>query len=145
MTTAELIKDRRKKAGFTQQQLAALIGVNRVTVTKYESGKILPPIDKLHDIAAALQCDIVELIPSLDSYEEADFEDRAKHAMYELQAHIKEIDRRYIDALIKPALELNNIGRITLLKAALSMAADPDYTETDIERITKLWNISNGK
>ena len=47
------IKEARKKAKLTQEQLASVLGVNRATVSKYENGEITPPIDQLENIARA--------------------------------------------------------------------------------------------
>lgn len=44
----------RKAAGLTQDDLAKKIGVNRATLSKYESGAISPDLNQLCIIAAAL-------------------------------------------------------------------------------------------
>ena len=43
----KLIKKMRIQAGLTQTQLAALIGTPRYNISKYESGKSMPPGDIL--------------------------------------------------------------------------------------------------
>lgn len=55
------IRNARKAAGMTQAQLALLIGVNRATLSRYESGDIDPPSSQLQKIAAALGVDWLEL------------------------------------------------------------------------------------
>ena len=47
-----LIKEYRKDKGMTQQQLADKIGKHKITIAKYESGKITNiPFDVLSEIA----------------------------------------------------------------------------------------------
>lgn len=41
------IKKLRKESGFTQAQLAKKIGVNAVTLSRYETGNRKPKVDKL--------------------------------------------------------------------------------------------------
>lgn len=48
------IREARKAAGITQAELAAKIGINRATLSKYESGIIEPPISQLKLIAEKL-------------------------------------------------------------------------------------------
>lgn len=52
----------RKKAGLTQEQLAAMVGVEQPAVAMWESGLRLPTADKLPDIAKALNCTIDALM-----------------------------------------------------------------------------------
>ena len=59
MTIGEQIKAARKRAGMTQEELGAAIGMNHGIVSRYEGrGKvtIVPPIDKLIAIADVLNC-----------------------------------------------------------------------------------------
>lgn len=40
------LKDARKKAGLTQEELARILGVSHVTISKYESGTITLPVNQ---------------------------------------------------------------------------------------------------
>lgn len=54
-TTAYLIKERRAKLKMSQQELADKLGVNRSTVSRYESGSIEKlPIDVIIPLSKAL-------------------------------------------------------------------------------------------
>ena len=55
------IKDIRRAKNITQQELADKIGVNYTVVSKYESGKIKPPSDKLLKIAKVLNVSVDKL------------------------------------------------------------------------------------
>ena len=52
---------RRKNAGFTQQQLADALGVERATLAMWEIGKTWPPARLLPAMADLLLCSIEDL------------------------------------------------------------------------------------
>ena len=56
-----LIEQKRKERGMTQQQLAAAVGVSRQTIISLESGKYNPTILLAHDIAALFGAKIEEI------------------------------------------------------------------------------------
>lgn len=53
--TGEKIRELRKERGLNQDQLAELASLNRVTVAKYESGRVEPGAQALSRIADALE------------------------------------------------------------------------------------------
>ena len=55
MNTGELIKKYRKEKKITQKQLASLIGKAEITIRKYESGALVPPLETLYSIAKVLE------------------------------------------------------------------------------------------
>lgn len=57
------IRKARKERGITQQELAKRIGVNRATVSKYESGQISIPFAQVLAIAEALDMTLYDLSP----------------------------------------------------------------------------------
>lgn len=62
-TIARNIRQRRKKAGFSQDKLSKLAGVAYNTIVKIESGENLnPTIETLLKIAKALNISIEELL-----------------------------------------------------------------------------------
>lgn len=50
------IRQRRTQLDYTQQQLAKLLGVSRVSVTKWENGTVRPAGENLHQLAKTLTC-----------------------------------------------------------------------------------------
>ena len=56
------IRQARKAAGITQEELAHILGINRATLSKYESGVIEPSISQLISIASALNTSLPELL-----------------------------------------------------------------------------------
>ena len=66
MFNNEKLKECRKQAGYTQLDMAKLIGVARTTYAEYEQGKIQPPIDKVQKILRSLPMLRVELVEGVD-------------------------------------------------------------------------------
>lgn len=58
----EKIRNRRKALGLNQDQLAELASLNRVTIAKYESGKVEPGAQALSRIADALEISVDALL-----------------------------------------------------------------------------------
>lgn len=55
------IKELRKAAGLTQQQLAEAVSVSQATVAEWELGIYMPSANKLRALADALGCTINDL------------------------------------------------------------------------------------
>lgn len=66
MFNNEKLKECRKQAGYTQLDMAKLIGVARTTYAEYEQGKIQPPIDKVQKILQSLPMLRGELVQGVD-------------------------------------------------------------------------------
>jgi transcriptional regulator with XRE-family HTH domain len=58
----ERIRSRRKALDLNQDQLAELSSLNRVTIAKYESGKVEPGANALSRIADALETSVDALL-----------------------------------------------------------------------------------
>lgn len=56
------LREIRKAAKFTQEQLANELGVNRATVSKYETGEISPSVEQLIKICNILDVSFEELL-----------------------------------------------------------------------------------
>ena len=66
ITLGENIKRYRLKAGMTQEQLAALIGVTQEHVSYMENDRIGLSVDKLHKLVDALGCTINDILDQGD-------------------------------------------------------------------------------
>ena len=73
MTTGELIKAARKKAGMTQAQLAEKLGISYVGVSQWENDLRNPKLDTLQRIAAALGVPVQDLISDWEAVDKEDF------------------------------------------------------------------------
>ncbi len=56
------IREVRKAAKITQEELAKVIGITHATLSRYESGAIDPPTSQLQAIAAALKVSVSDLL-----------------------------------------------------------------------------------
>ena len=69
MTFGENLKKARKNKGFTQKELAEIVGVKRPTVAGYESKDQEPSYKTLKKIAGILDCSIDSLLANdYDNY-----------------------------------------------------------------------------
>lgn len=75
MTTGELIKAARKKAGMTQAQLAEKLGISYVGVSQWENDLRNPKLDTLQRIASALGVPVQELISDWEAVDKEEFKD----------------------------------------------------------------------
>lgn len=64
MPTGIRIKEIRRNKGLTQKQLGEKCHIAESTIRRYESGNLNPKIETLQKIAAALGCDLSELMDS---------------------------------------------------------------------------------
>lgn len=58
----ENIRDLRKSAGLTQAALAERLGMNRATISKYETGDICPPIPIIRKLCNIFGCDFHDIV-----------------------------------------------------------------------------------
>ncbi len=62
MTLGEKLLEQRKKAGYTQEQLAELLGVSRQAISKWESDVTFPETEKLIRIGKLYNCSLDYLL-----------------------------------------------------------------------------------
>lgn len=118
-TTAERIKQLRKKKGISQSELAALIGVKNNTVSTWERGTRKPDFEALHLLSDYFEVSFEYILGSSDK-EEARVKPTQKEldtlALSSIADEIKEITEKYsrlsdksqkmIDALINATYHL---------------------------------------
>ncbi len=56
------LREIRKQKGMTQEELSKAASINRVTIAKYETGKISPTLKSAEKIAAALGVKVDDLL-----------------------------------------------------------------------------------
>ena len=120
-TTAERIKQLRKKKGISQSELAALIGVKNNTVSTWERGTRKPDFEALDLLSDYFEVSFEYILGSSDK-EEARVKPTQKEldtlALLSMGDEIKEITEKYsrlsdksqkmIDALINATYQLEN-------------------------------------
>ncbi len=57
----------RKRAGLTQEQVAEKLGVDRTTVSKWDTATNMPRADLLFKIASLYGCDVNDLLSTTDT------------------------------------------------------------------------------
>lgn len=75
MTTGQLIKAARKKAGVTQEELGKKIGVSGSSMAQWENDLRNPKLDTLQRIASALGVPVQELISDWEAVDKEEFKD----------------------------------------------------------------------
>lgn len=60
----ENLKRFRKKAGYTQEELANRTGLSKMSIRRYETGERQPSLEALDNIAKALDIDVWDLYQS---------------------------------------------------------------------------------
>lgn len=59
---ARTLRTLRERRGLTQQQVADLVGVHRVTIVKIENEKLKPGVDLLESLAKVLRVPVTKLL-----------------------------------------------------------------------------------
>ncbi|WP_295217265.1 helix-turn-helix transcriptional regulator [uncultured Brevundimonas sp.] len=93
----EIVSERRKKAGLTQAQLGARIGVTFQQVQKYERGVNRIASSTLLDAANALGCHVADLFPDSEDSPLTGSERSILRAWKDLREH----EREAVLAMIK--------------------------------------------
>lgn len=65
------IKEARQRSGFSQQQLAKVIGVSDKTISAYEVGRVEPPLDTLDKLCQATKHPVAFFLGDVQSNIEA--------------------------------------------------------------------------
>lgn len=55
------LRELRKARGMSQAELARILGVTKMAVSRWENGLTIPTSDKLPSIAALMKCDVTDL------------------------------------------------------------------------------------
>src|SRR5712691_10223141 len=99
-TLGERLREQRLALGLTVHQLAQQLGVNRNTITNYESNKTEPSVNDLVRLAATLGCDLGGLLPGMPRAQVPRFAFRA-HKVLATDPHIKATARKYLRAYME--------------------------------------------
>lgn len=114
----ENIAFHRKEKGLTQKQLADEIGVNRMTIARYEQGLYSPKSSQIESIAEAL--DVSPLFLTYDAETLSVLIDYAETQANELVNRLKSSVQR-----------LNSKGISKVIEYAELLATQAEYTSAD--------------
>ncbi|HOI16814.1 MAG TPA: helix-turn-helix transcriptional regulator [Geobacteraceae bacterium] len=95
------IREIRKARGFTQEQLAEMIDVEQKHVSRIESGKNFPTINRLEKIAAALNVPLMEFFDFMHLKDDDESAVNLEKMFLELDKNSRKIAFRLIRATIK--------------------------------------------
>lgn len=91
MNFAEKFKAARMQAGISQEKLSAELGISKRTIINYESGKYLPPSDKLPIIAKYFDVTIESLISEDEEFVAAAYVQGGSKSAREAKALVNEV------------------------------------------------------
>ncbi len=60
----EMLRSKRKEAGYSQESFAAYVGIERGNYGKMERGAVNIKLETLYKLANALNCEFEEILPS---------------------------------------------------------------------------------
>lgn len=129
---ANLLSDKRKAKGLTQDQLADLVGVSHQAVSKWERAEAMPEISKIGDIALAIDTPAEEIINTL----------------YENTANATPTASSSADEAYFALVDKTRVGEIYALapnmsKGTLALAIDTVIAEKGTEAATMLFRFAD--
>ena len=135
MRVAEQIKQYRKKAGLTQQELADKAGITRVSVGKYETDRTVPSVETGQKIAVALGITMDTLLGEENKKNREFFqnyygsEEYLEHEkkMEEYERQLEQIREDQESVVIKAFFGLNTLGQIRAMQYLDELAEIENY------------------
>lgn len=133
------IRKARKAAGITQEELAKELGINRATISKYESGAITPSIQQLCNIAVVLQTDVGQImggeftfqrLMEISNSQALNLTTNARAYRVSLLASYDELNEEGQRIAVERVEELTEIPRYRAETAPQSTQAPPEGKET---------------
>ncbi len=100
MTIGEKIKEARKSAGLTQEQIAEKLMVSRQAITKWESDKGIPDVDNLKGISSLLNVSIDYLLDNGQDMDTSVIRETIDLSKYEKNAKTRIVMEKYPEAEI---------------------------------------------
>lgn len=98
------IKENRKKAGLTQDQLAAQLHYSKGYISQLERGISRPNLDTLGNICSILCCDVAELLKASARHSY----DYMTDEINELYEKLSQEERHILYQLLKSYIKLKN-------------------------------------
>lgn len=128
------IRDARKAAGLTQEDLAKELDINRSTLSKYESGIISPTLEMLARIAIAINKPVQDLLPE-------DKPDPFGWSTNERAIDIQESERE--NRLLMAFYGLNYEGQNRVIEYTEDLNGNPKYNVHSKPRLEEITSTNN--
>ena len=106
------LRELRKKQKWTQDELAAKVGIHGRHIGKYENGQVMPNADTLIRIARVFDVSIDYLLLDAEEPREVDIQDRELLKYFKELGAMKEEDRETIKSLIDAYLKKRKLEAI---------------------------------
>lgn len=90
--------------GYSQQDLADALGVNKSTVSAWVSGKKTPRMDKVEDMAAFFHCTVTDVLGYTQPEETDEFRERMKEeygVLFDLIDKASDHQREIVEDLLR--------------------------------------------
>ena len=140
----QAIRNARKAAGVTQEQLAEVLGLKRATLSKYETGVKEPSVSQLKTIAAALRIDFYVLANEIgNEWFDAGFEfaeegsDIIDALVHEKHKNVGYSFSEEEGQLITAISSLNPSGQPEAVKRVSELTEIPRYQRSDAQEAAK--------
>lgn len=111
MTIGEKIKEARKSAGLTQEQIAEKLMVSRQAITKWESDKGIPDVDNLKAISSLLNVSIDYLLDNGQDMDTSVIREMIDLSKYGKNAKTQIVTEKYPEAEIWPLIAKQKLTR----------------------------------
>lgn len=116
----QFIAQKRKAAGYTQRQLADILGISDKTVSKWECGNGMPEVSLMLPLCDALHINVNELLSGED-VTDANYKQKAEENMMHLVQEKEESKKKIVLAAVVTAMALLSAIALCVLAQMLEM------------------------
>lgn len=116
----QFIAQKRKAAGYTQRQLADILGISDKTVSKWECGNGMPEVSLMMPLCDALHINVNELLSGED-VTDANYKQKAEENMMHLVQEKEESKKKIVLAAVVTAMALLSAIALCVLAQMLEM------------------------
>ncbi len=116
----QFIAQKRKAAGYTQRQLADILGISDKTVSKWECGNGMPEVSLMLPLCDALHINVNELLSGED-VTDANFKQKAEENMMHLVQEKEESKKKIVLAAVVTAMAILSAIALCVLVQMLEM------------------------
>lgn len=134
----QMIRAARKAAGISQDELAQFLGVNRATISKYETGIIEPSFSQLAQIANYLEIDFGEFLDG-----EAYRLYQAHRSGFDAGVQAEQISNMALRSVFEP--EGYSFSETEMLLVKTFSQLNPEGQTKAVERVEELTEIPKYK
>lgn len=116
----QFIAQKRKAAGYTQRQLADILGISDKTVSKWECGNGMPEVSLMLPLCDALHINVNELLSGED-VTDANYKQKAEENMMHLVQEKEESKKKIVLAAVVSVMALLSAIALCVLVQMLEM------------------------